>query len=212
MSRVPGILAGRAARALICAVLLALSAMGPAAAETPAARSTLLPKGPMWSELTPAQRKILAELEPRWNTMPAVRKRTWLKMAERIPRMEPAERERAQARIKEWVQLTPEQRNVARNNYRLAKTLPRDARAAGWEQYRQLSPEQRTELRASGPTSNTAARDAGAATGLAKQAARPIPGVTPRPPVPVDAPPDPVLDASAPAGQGTDSPTGESKE
>ena len=197
---------GRWTRAGACALLFALP-MAVLAAGEPVAqpRASLLPARPMWTELTPAQRQILAELEPRWNTMPEVRRRTWLKLADRIPRMEPArmepaERERAQARIREWASLTPEQRHVARENYRLAKTLPRDARAAGWEQYQQLTPEQRTTLRTTGSTSNTAARHAGAATGLAKQAARPMPGVTPRPPVPVEPPLAPTADPTGPAG------------
>jgi Protein of unknown function (DUF3106). len=70
--------------------------------------------------------------------------------------------------------LTPEQRRLARQNYRLAKRLPPDERQAQWERYRELTPEQRAVLRNSGWTSNTAARHAGARTGLAKEAAQPL--------------------------------------
>ena len=193
----------------VLAFIAALSLAGPAptcAAEpTTAPRASLLPLArPLWSELAPAQQQILSELEPQWNGMPAARKRTWLTLAERIPRMEGAERERAEARIREWARLTPEQRNLARNNYRLAKTLPKDTRAATWEQYRQMTPEQREVLRSSGSTSNTAARHAGAATGLAKQAARPLPGVTPRPPAQTETPP---LPSAAPAASPSTTPS-----
>ena len=37
-----------------------------------------------------------------------------------------------------------------RNNYRLAKTLPKDTRVQQWEQYQQLTPEQQAVLRSSG--------------------------------------------------------------
>jgi hypothetical protein len=88
--------------------------------------------------------------------------------------MNPDERAKALERIREWASLSPEQRRLARNNYRLAQGLDRDERAATWEQYQSMTPEQRSVLRASGWTSNTAARHAGAPTGLAKEAARPL--------------------------------------
>lgn len=151
-----------------------------AAAPAPKPRVSLLPLvQPLWSELTPGQQQILAPIEPQWNSLPLEKKRTWIKVADRIPRMNEAQRARAMERIREWAQLTPEQRRLARNNYRLAKQLPKDDRVASWEQYQQMTPEQRSVLRFSGWTSNTAARHAGAPTGLAKQAARPLPGVVP---------------------------------
>ena len=127
---------------------------------------------------------MLAPLEPKWNVMPLARKRVWLKLADRIPRMGPDERARALQRIQEWATLTPEERAQARNNYRLAKTLPKDTRVQQWEQYQQLTPEQQAVLRSSGWTSNTAARHAGAPTGLAKEAARPLANTVPPAPAP----------------------------
>lgn len=163
----------------------------------PAQRASLLPIArPLWSDLSAAQRGMLAELEPQWNGMPVAERRTWIRLADRIPAMSGADRDRALARIREWARLTPEQRNLARNNFRLANTLPRDARAAGWEQYRQMTSEQQAVLRNNGATSNTAARHAGAATGLAKQAARPMPGVAPRPPRTTEIPPAPPAESA----------------
>lgn len=151
-----------------------------AAAPPPKPRVSLLPLvQPLWSELTPVQQQILAPIEPQWNALPLEKKRTWIRVAERLPKMNETQRARAMERIREWAQLTPEQRRLARNNYRLAKQLPKDDRVASWEQYQQMTPEQRSVLRFSGWTSNTAARHAGAPTGLAKQAARPLPGVVP---------------------------------
>ena len=151
------------------------SGTGSGAAHGP--RPSLLPLAqPLWSELKPAQHEVLAPLEPQWNALPATKKRSWLKLADQVPRMKPPEREKALARIREWAELTPEQRRLARNNYRLAKGLDKDEREASWEQYSSMTPEQRAVLRTNGWTSNTAARHAGAPTGLAKEAARPLPG------------------------------------
>lgn len=146
-----------------------------ASAAGAAHRTPLLPLvQPLWSELTPAQREVLAPFESQWNGWSATEKRSWVKLADRVPKMSPKARERAGARIREWAALSPEQRRLARQNYRLAKRLAPDERQAQWERYRELTPEQRAVLRTSGPTSNTAARHAGARTGLAKHAAQPL--------------------------------------
>ena len=156
---------------------LALAGPPAVAGDTEAARASLLPLAqPLWSELSPAQHEVLAPLEPQWNALPSAKKRSWLKLADRVPKMKPPEREKALERIREWATLTPEQRRLARNNYRLAKSLDKEEREASWEQYSSMTAEQRSVLRASGWTSNTAARHAGAPTGLAKEAARPLPG------------------------------------
>lgn len=164
--------------ALAVALSLPLESIG--ADETPRPRASLLPIArPLWSELSAAQQHLLRDLEPVWNGMPAAKKRSWLTIANRIPKLEPSEREKVEARIREWARLTPEQRQLARNNFRLVKSRAKEERAASWEQYQQMTPEQQAVLRANGWTSNTAARHAGAPTGLAKQAARPIPGMIP---------------------------------
>ena len=135
---------------------------GPSTAGRPAMPLAM----PSWVELGNYQREALAPLQPVWNGLPAASKRSWLALTEKLPAMQAADREAAQKRIREWAALSPEQRRMARDNFRLAKSLDRDERLATWESYRQLTPEQRTVLRDNGWTSNTAARHAGAATGL----------------------------------------------
>jgi len=162
-------------RAVLACVVLALFARGALAQDDASRRASLLPLAqPLWSELSPSQHEVLAPLEEQWNALPRTSKLSWLKLAGRVPRMKPAERAKAEARIREWAALTPEQRRQARNNYRLAQGLDKNERAASWEQYKSLTPEQRSVLRANGWTSNTAARHAGAPTGLAKEVARPL--------------------------------------
>lgn len=144
-------------------------------AHSAAPRRSLLPLvQPLWSELSESQRQTLAPLELQWNTLTRDEKRPWLTLAARLPKMDPKSRARAEKRIREWAALTPEQRRLARNNYRLAKKLPKEQRVATWEQYQQMTPEQQAVLRQAGWTSNTAAGHAGAPTGLAKEAAQPL--------------------------------------
>ncbi len=160
-------------------VALVLAASFARAAEDfapePARRSLLPLAQPLWSDLKAKQREILAPLEPQWNALPSTSKRAWVKLADRVPRMRGADREKALERVREWASLTPEQRKLARNNFRLAHNLNPEEVHANWEQYSQMTPEQRAVLRNAGSTSNTAAKHAGARTGLAKEAARPLP-------------------------------------
>jgi hypothetical protein len=166
----------------------------------PDSRSVLPLNQPKWAELSAFQQETLAPLQGAWNTMPAAKKRSWLALTEKMPAMTPSDRAAAQQRIREWASLSPEQRRMARDNYRLAKSLDRDERLATWESYQQMTPEQRSVLRANGWTSNTAARHAGAPTGLAKEAARPLASAQqPKPGASVKA-----ARPGAPAGQPAD--------
>ncbi|MCD6680271.1 MAG: DUF3106 domain-containing protein [Burkholderiaceae bacterium] len=166
------------------AIALAASiAVAPAlSADAPSThRGSLLPLvQPLWSELTGAQQQVLSPFEQQWNSWSVAEKRGWLQLADRVPGMSDEQRERVDERVREWAKLTPEQRRLARQNYRLAKRLDPDERQAQWERYREMTPEQRAVLRTSGTTSNTAARHAGARTGLAKHAAQPLAEVVKR--------------------------------
>ncbi len=149
---------------------------------TAAPRPSLLALAqPLWTELNPAQQAALRPFADEWNTWSAAEKRSWVSLADRLPRMDPAKREKAQQRIVEWAKITPEARRTARANYRLAKERSPDTRVSEWERYRSMTQEQQSVLRQAGSTSNTAAGHAGAPTGLAKEAAQPLPR-EPRPP------------------------------
>jgi len=93
------------------------------------------------------------------------------------------EQQRVSRRIADWASLTPEQRRIARANYRLAQQVARDNVLADWENYQSMTPEQRSVLGTVGSTSNTAARHVAARNGLAKEAAQPLPRRDPRAPV-----------------------------
>jgi hypothetical protein len=156
--------------------------LDPPRAEVP--RPSLLPLArPLWSELTAAQQRVLEPFAAQWNALPLSEKRAWADLAGRFPKMKPDARKRVEQRVVEWAALTPEQRRLARANYRLAQQVARENVLAEWESYQALTPEQRSVLGTAGSTSNTAARHAGASTGLAKEAAQPLPRRAPRPAV-----------------------------
>lgn len=138
--------------------------------------TSLLPLAqPLWTELTPEQQRALQPFAGEWNTWPATEKRSWVALSDRLPGMDPAKREKMERRIAEWARLTPEERRLARDAYRLAKERPSDTRVNEWERYRSMTQEQRSVLREAGTTSNTAAGHPGAPSGLAKEAAQPLP-------------------------------------
>jgi hypothetical protein len=132
---------------------------------------------PLWVDLTDAQQTALAPFAPEWNTWPMAEKKSWVALADKLPAMSAERRAKAQRRILEWANLSPEQRRLARANYRLAKERSMEQRVEEWQSYQSMTQEQREILRRAGSTSNTAAGHAGAATGLAKEASQPLPRV-----------------------------------
>jgi hypothetical protein len=138
-------------------------------------RPSLLPLvQPLWSDLTPVQQQVLAPFSEQWNGLPVTEKQAWSDLARRFPKMKADEQKRVEKRIAEWAALTPDQRRLARANYRLAQKVGRENLLAEWENYQSMTPEQRSVLGSVG-TSNTAARHVAAQTGLAKEAAQPLP-------------------------------------
>jgi hypothetical protein len=97
-------------------------------------------RNPAWSELRLEQQRVLAPIQSEWESLDAQRKRKWLGVAERYPKMSPDAQDRLQRRMKEWVALTPEQRRAARDKYREFEQLGPDERQAvrqKWDQYKQ---------------------------------------------------------------------------
>lgn len=101
---------------------------------------------PTWNELTPAQQHALTPLAAEWNKMEFNRKEKWLVIGNKFAAMTPAEQERMQDRMREWVKLTPVQRRAVRESYTRAKKLDADKKSAQWKEYQQLSEEQKKKL------------------------------------------------------------------
>ena len=116
----------RAAWLLIAALL-----SGAALAEPPVdvARKPAPPKAkpaakakaqvrPAWAELTAEQQQILAPLKADWESLEPERRRKWIGVAKRYPKMEQQAQERVQRRMQAWAKLTPEQRRHAHETYK----------------------------------------------------------------------------------------------
>ena len=181
-----------------------------------------------WARLSAADHLALAPFERQWDSFSEERKRKWMKIASRYPKLTPDAQKRLHDRMTEWARMTPDQRRVARENYQVSKELPRETRQNAWKTYQQLPEEQKQRLAASerkrrpsvvsAPPSGRAeikgidrlvnAREHGAsatAAASAAAAALPSPPVTPAPPaIPpagsfVPATPIPVSPAEAPS-------------
>jgi hypothetical protein len=106
-----------------------------------------LEAAPEWLGLTPAQRQALAPLEHEWAGMDATQRSKWLEIAPRFAALPEAKRERLHERMRDWVTLSPLERQQARVGYRWAQQVNNaDDRAAKWEAYQALPPEKRREL------------------------------------------------------------------
>lgn len=103
-------------------------------------------EGRSWASLTPAQQNALRPLQQEWNAIEASRKIKWIEIADRLPAMQPEERERVQARMAGWAMLSPRERGQARLNYKEALQVPAEDRKARWEAYQSLPVEQQRQL------------------------------------------------------------------
>src|SRR5207247_2726656 len=114
--------------AIIVCLSFAVPVLAAAPAQPKAAASQAKPVKPEWSELTPAQQQVLAPHKQEWGDFDAIRRKKWVKVADQYPKMKPNEQQRLQARMQEWIKLTPEQRRLAREKYTTIKKLPPEKR------------------------------------------------------------------------------------
>ena len=109
----------RQAGALITA-LLPRALAGPAGAYDPN-----VPPTP-WSRLSPDEQRILAPVHPDWDHMPGYQQQRLIGSARRYPNMQPIQKERFEARVKDWAAMTPDQRRSARETFQGLRKLPPD--------------------------------------------------------------------------------------
>ncbi|MCC6611205.1 MAG: DUF3106 domain-containing protein [Burkholderiales bacterium] len=110
----------------------------PLFAFVPAAHAASSKSGPAWDQLTSQQRQILAPIQSEWASLDAAHKRKWLGIAKRYPAMTEKEQARLQERMREWVNLTPDERRAARAQYREFEQMsPKERRAVRkqWDAY-----------------------------------------------------------------------------
>jgi Protein of unknown function (DUF3106) len=128
----------------ILAIALFLSFAAPVpAAESAQAKSVAaqpITVKPEWAELTPAQRSVLEPLKQDWGSLDTVRRKKWVGIADRYPKMNPNEQKLLRTRMQDWAKLSSEQRRVAREKYLSIKKMPaakREEVKAQWHQYQQ---------------------------------------------------------------------------
>lgn len=107
---------------------------------------------PRWAQLPADKQQILAPLSTEWDHLEAARKKKWLDIAERYPRMGKEEQERVQRRMKTWAKLSPDERRQAREKYKQIKQASPEEREAlkkKWSEYQALPDEEKKRLKQS---------------------------------------------------------------
>lgn len=128
----------KAALTLIFGLAFALSAAAQQEGDTPNKTAR-----PLWSELAPKQQAVLAPLAAEWDKLDTTRRKKWVAIANRYPKMKADEQQRLQSRMQDWAALTPAQRRVARENFQSLQQLPRAQRGEvkqKWQEYQQSTP------------------------------------------------------------------------
>lgn len=121
---------------------------------------------PSWASLSPSQKQALAPLQQDWAGVDTQRKEKWIEVASRFATLAPDERKRVQARMTEWLRLSPADRNRARLQFQEVREVPADERQARWEAYQALSAEERQRLASEArPAAKNSAADPRAAAG-----------------------------------------------
>lgn len=133
-----------------------------AASSATSAVTRSVERGPTWSSLSAAQKNALRPLERDWASIDAGRKSKWLGISQQFPSMAPLERERVQDRMAEWARLTPQQRGLARLQFKEAQQVPPDNRRVQWEAYQALPAENKRQLAAQAATAAASGNSAGA--------------------------------------------------
>lgn len=155
-------------RRLLGGVILCLALTATISAELPTTVIIGTPPQPGWSQLNPQQKNILAPLAGDWDKMENIRRKKWLGIADRYPGMKSDEQQRMQERMREWANLTPEQRAKVRSSYKDFNQLPPEQKEVvkqKWDAYSNLPPEQQQKLREGGKSSKLLAPPAEASVG-----------------------------------------------
>lgn len=138
------------ARRLLGGIALLLALGAPAWAQAPSSAVMTTPPQPIWKDLGVEQRKILAPLSRDWDRMENYRRKKWLGIAERYPKMRPEAQQRVDKRMRDWAAMSPEQRAKIRRDYKAFSQLPPERKAAiqkKWQDYSKLPEEEKKRLK-----------------------------------------------------------------
>lgn len=105
---------------------------------------------PHWKDLSTAEQKALKPLASHWDAMGLNQKRKWQSVAKDFDKLPAAQQSKLHNRMTEWVTLSPQQRNVARQNFaqhrELTDGLTPEQRKAQWQAYQALSADEKRQL------------------------------------------------------------------
>lgn len=92
---------------------------------TPAAAEPFKP----WVQLTPLQHEALLPLATRWNALPAKLQRNLLTASDHYPQLTLEQKKRFQSQLEAWCNLTPAQRERAREKFLAFNKIKPEIRA-----------------------------------------------------------------------------------
>ncbi|OQA34082.1 MAG: hypothetical protein BWY57_00768 [Betaproteobacteria bacterium ADurb.Bin341] len=141
------------ARRFLGLAALILFLVSPAWGLPPASAVVATPPQPAWKQLSSDQRRILAPLSKDWDQMEHFRRKKWLGIAARYPKMDPEAQQRIQKRMQQWAAMSPEQRAKVRSDYKAFSQLPPEKKAIlqkKWQTYSKLPEEEKARLKRGG--------------------------------------------------------------
>ncbi len=101
-----------------------------------------------WRQLTPMQRQALAPLGAQWSALSTQQQAKWLTLSKNFTQLTVADQITMHSRMADWVDLSPQQRNLARLNFNQFQYLPKEDKKAQWEAYQALPTEKKLLLSA----------------------------------------------------------------
>ena len=72
-----------------------------------------------WTQLTTMQQEALRPLAVQWDSLPTKLQKNLLNTTKHYPQLSLDQKRRFQSRLEKWSKLTPEQREHARNKYKV---------------------------------------------------------------------------------------------
>lgn len=114
----------------------------------PAAATAHVRPSAQWLQLSARERTALAPLAEHWGSISETQRSKWLAIARNFDQLPASEQQLMQTRMKEWVALSPVQRNQARLNFNSVQSVSRDEKKNRWEAYQNLSDEEKRKLSA----------------------------------------------------------------
>lgn len=130
----------------LCLALAGLPVVSPAQSMAPGASSQQ--GSGNWKQLKSHEKSTLSPLAAQWGELTDTQRSKWLTIAHQFDRLTAPEQEVMQARMREWVALSPVQRNQARLNFNTVQGLSKDEKKTRWDEYQALSEEEKRKLSA----------------------------------------------------------------